>query len=373
MSEVFRTVPCIASGREAFDRIGELAAGLGGRALIVTGRQSMQSQGVLTRARTLLERAGLACEVHEGVAPEPTVEMVDAAREALQACRAEVVLGIGGGSVLDVAKSAAALARESSPTREYLHGTAEPEARPAAFIACPSTFGTGSEATPNAVLTDPAAKVKKSLRGSGMLPDAAVVDSALGRSAPPKVKAESGIDALTQAIESFFSRHATPLTESLSFGAVALLASSLEEFVFSTEESDHALNVASGSLMAGMALANARLGLVHGLAHPIGARSGAGHGRICGALLPHAIRFNADAAEEQVRLLTGVVGMDLSIFCDTLLSKLGLPRTLADLGLSDDDLEAIAAESLESGSMRANPRTPMVAELKELLARVCAR
>jgi hypothetical protein len=121
------------------------------------------------------------------------------------------------------------------------------------------------------------------------------------------VKAESGLDALTQAIESFCSRHATSITESLSFGAVAMLAADLETFVCANphEHRDEATNVANASLMAGMAFSNSRLGLVHGLVHPLGVRTGAPHGRLCGILLPYALGFNRDAVPEQYALLCG--------------------------------------------------------------------
>ncbi|MFW5857796.1 MAG: iron-containing alcohol dehydrogenase family protein [Planctomycetota bacterium] len=372
MGSLFQTVPIIAHGYGAFEELGVQVAALGGRALVVTGRRAMREQGFVDRALAQCAAAGVEADVHEGVPPEPTVANVDEVRAHALDHRAEVLVGLGGGSALDVAKATAGLLLESEPTAAFLHGAPLSGAR-ASFVGVPSTFGTGTEATPNAVLIDPDAGVKKSIRHPSLLARVAVVDPELGLAAPPKVKAESGMDAFTQAIEGFYSRHSTSITESLSFGAAALLAADLEAFVCGEPGAlrSAAENVATASLMAGQAFANARLGVVHGLVHPLGVRTGLPHGRLCGILLPYALRYNRDAAPEPYALLCGIVKRDIADFCQDLLKALGLPTDLADLGLTRDDLAAIAREALPSGSTRANPRAATPGDLEALLATAC--
>lgn len=370
MADLFTCVPSVALGRGAFEDLGELVSGLGDRALVVTGRGAMRRQGVLDRAHKLLADAGVQAACHEGVPPEPRLADVDAARAAAQEADARVVVGLGGGSALDVAKAAAGLLREPERTAHYFHG-ADLSGNGVPFVGVPTTFGTGTEATENAVLTDPQARVKKSLRHPGMLAAVAVVDASLGESAPAPVKAQSGMDALTQAVESLMSRHANSLTQSLSLGAATLLMSSLSAFVRGEGGTESAENCAAGSLMAGIALANARLGVVHGVAHPIGLRYSVPHGRVCGVLLPHALRWNRKAASEEYALLSSVAGRDVVEFCEELLRTLGLPTDLGELNVSEADVAPIVAEALPSGSLQANPRPLSEQELAAFVREAC--
>lgn len=370
MGSTFRTVPTIVHGHNAFDELGTHVRALGDRALIVSGCSAMREQGVLDRAEDLLREAGVEAEVFEGVPPEPTLEWVDRVRARAQSFRADLLIGIGGGSALDVGKAAAGLLKEPEETMHYFTGGAL-AGHAAPFVAAPSTFGTGTEATPNAVLIDPAGPTKKSIRHPSMLPRVAIVDPQLGRGASARVKAEAGMDALAQAIEGFCSRFSTSVSESLSFGAVALLAAHLESFVFTPDDMESAEQVANGSLMAGMAFSNCRLGLVHGLAHPLGARYGVPHGRLCAVLLPHVLRYNRDTVPEQYALLCGIVKTDIAEFCEDLLVKLGLPRHLGDVGVQAGDLPGIISETLPSGSTKANPRPATEPDLHRILLDVC--
>lgn len=373
MSHCFNTSPVILSGKGAFEKCPDYISSLGKRVLIVTGKSAMQEQGFISRLTLMLRKNNLETSIYEGVSPEPEVGEVDKAREKALDCKADIVIGIGGGSSLDVAKSVAGLLKESAPAKDFLHGKKNISGTGIPFVGIPSTFGTGSEVTPNAVLSDHEAKAKKSIRHESLLARVAVVDPELGKNAPEKVKAESGMDALTQAIESFLSIHSTPITESLSFGAVALIASSLEDYVYSNSNIEAAENCASGSLMAGMALANARLGAVHGLAHPLGIHTGIQHGKICGILLPYVLLYNRDSARQQYELLSGVVGGDVAMFSKSLLAKLGMPDNLSEAGLSDEGIALIASESLPSGSLKANPRQATEEDLRIILNEACRK
>ena len=363
----------VAPGRIVFGpgsvrSLGEEAARLGRRPLLVTGRRALALAGITGRVMAILKDAGDPALFDE-VEPEPDVTTVDRCRQALRRHQAGVVVGLGGGSAMDVAKVAAGLAREEAPTRAFhqgrpLAGTGLPT------IAVPTTSGTGSEMTNSGVVSDRAAAYKASIRHGSLVPRVALVDPELVLSCPPRVTAASGVDALVQAIESYLSVHATPLTESLSLRAVAELAAALPAVVEHGDRLDLRTRAAWGSAMAGLALSNARLGVVHGMAHPVGVRCGAPHGLVCGVLLPAALEFNRQAAPEKYRALAALVGGDPAAYAMELVPACGLPATLAAYGLARADFAAIAEETLESGSTKANPRPVTRADVLALLEQV---
>ena len=309
MNASFTTAGEIVTGSGCLASVGDKLAALGMRALIVTGRRAMQEAGITDSAAALVGEAVLFSEVES----DPSAATVDRGRALCRDRACEFVIGLGGGSALDAGKAIAGLANETAPVAEFMNGR-KLDHGGIPFVAIPTTAGTGSEATPNAVLSIPEQNVKKSIRDASYLPRIAVVDPELTLSVPPGVTAQTGMDALTQAIESYISIHATPLTEALSLQAIELLARSL------TDAHDDGTNLAAredclyGSLLAGMALANARLGAVHGLAHPIGVRYGVPHGLVCAVLLPPVLRMNEDFAEEKFERMSDVVGQSIIEF-----------------------------------------------------------
>ncbi len=302
-----------------------------------------------------MQEAGVSAEVFDQVEPEPSLHTVEAGRGACRDAKCDVVVAIGGGSALDVGKAIAGLALSERTVHEH-HAGAEIPPRGLPIIAAPTTAGTGSEVTPNSVLSDPDRGVKKSIRGDSLRPRTAIVDPDLLRGMPRALMASSGLDALTQAIESFTSRNTTALTDALALQAFKCLAVGLPAALDNGEDPEALSNMANGSLMAGMALANARLGLVHGLAHPLGFRYHLPHGLVCGALLPYAIRFNQDVAGVKYDQLSAIVGQPLIEFVDRLLEKAGVAGALKRCGIKAEDIPAIADESLPSGSLKANPK-----------------
>ena len=301
--------------------------------------------------------------------PEPDVATVDRLREVLADHGAEVAIGLGGGSAMDAAKVAAGLLYETEPTRAF-HEGAEVAEPGIPMIAVPSTSGTGSEMTNNGVISDRENRRKASIRHPGMVPAVALVDPEVTVPCPPKVTAMSGVDAMVQAMESYLSRHATPMTEAIALRAVAELAKALPEVVTQGENLELRTAAAWGSAMAGLALSNARLGVVHGMAHPIGIRYGAEHGLVCGVLLPAALEYNREAAGEKFDRLHETLGGDPVGYAQALLVATGLPLRLNEYGLDPADFEAIARESLPSGSTKANPREVTEADVVRLLEQV---
>jgi len=352
------------------------AARVGRRPLLVCGR-SLRAAGALEPLLEGLRGAGLTPSLHEGVPPEPDLAALQAVMDA--AGDADSVIAVGGGSVLDVAKGAAALAGTGATARDYFAGRPVPETgRP--LIALPTTSGTGSEVTWVSVLVEKETRRKASIRGPGMMPALALLDPQLTVSCPAQVTAHSGMDAFVQAVEAFTSRGANPLTDALAFDAARLTARWVETAVREPANREAREAMALGSMMAGMALNTSRLGLVHGLAHPVGAVTGAAHGLLCGLLLPPVLRFNREAAAEKYARLAIALGLArpgpptpghteaLIAFTEDLLARLGIPARLGEVGVDGADLEWVARETLPSGSTQANPRPVSLDEARAVLA-----
>jgi alcohol dehydrogenase class IV len=365
----FRTPDTFIFGAGALASLGEETARLGSRAVLVTGRRAMAEAGITGRALARLKAAGVRATVFDEVEPEPDVTTVDRLREVLAEAGAEVAIGLGGGSAMDAAKVAAGLFHESEPARAFHQGTVVTEPGIPA-VAVPSTAGTGSEMTNNGVISDRARGYKASIRHEWMVPAVALVDPEVTVPCPPAVTAASGVDAMVQAIESYLSRHGTPMTEAIALRAVEELARALPGVVTAGEDLALRTAAAWGSTMAGLALSNARLGVVHGMAHPVGVRYGVPHGVVCGVLLPPALAYNREAAPGKFEALRRLLGGDPVGYAQALLVACGLPLRLNEYGLDPKDFAAIAEETMESGSTKANPRTVTEADVVALLEEV---
>ncbi len=374
---VFQTPPKIHFGWGTAARIPEEAARLGRRPLVAAGR-ALRASGMLDRLLDGLRAAGLQPLLHEGIPPEPDLDALQACMDA--AAGADSVVAVGGGSVLDVAKGAAALAGTGYSARDYFGGRPVPETG-LPIIACPTTSGTGSEVTWVCVLVEPAldgTRRKASIRGPGMMPAVAVVDPELTVSCPPAVTAHSGADAFVQAVESYTSSGANPLTDGLSFQAAVLAARWLETAVREPAHREAREGMALASMLAGIALNTSRLGLVHGLAHPLGAVTGAAHGLLCGLLLPPVMRFNREAAGRKYARLAEALALvppgseaqagteALIAFTEALVRRVGVPLRLGEIGFRPSDLDWVAREAMPSGSTKANPRPVTQAEARSV-------
>ncbi len=369
MSPVFRTVPAIHFGWGAIEELGPIVTQWGRRALLVTGRRALRQAGITERLLALLEAAGVDVVPFEQVEPEPEVTTCDAARRICRQESIEVVIGAGGGSAMDAAKVVAGLANELPDTQQY-HGERTPSVPGLPFVAVPTTSGTGAEVTPNGVISDRERGVKKSIRHPSFLARAAVVDPELTLPLPPGVTANCGLDALVQAVESYTSRYAWPLTEGISLRATQLIASHIHQAYTDGANREARTAMSAGSLLAGIALANARLGIVHGLAHSLGIRLGLPHGLICGVLFPHAVELNRDAAWEKYEALSALIGTDVAELGRGLLQEFGIPADFSDAGLRPEEFPAIAAEAMASGSTKANPKDVTEEDVQHILEAV---
>ncbi|MBN1669839.1 MAG: iron-containing alcohol dehydrogenase [Kiritimatiellae bacterium] len=336
-------------------------ATLGGRGILLHGR-SLRRSGALSRI--LAGRpAGLEVEAVEHTGGEPTLAQVAALRAKARAVGAAWVAGVGGGSVMDLAKAAAGLMHaEREPA--YYHGGGALRAPGVPFVAAPTTAGSGAEATVNAVLTNAESGVKKSIRDPSFMARLVVLDPALLEQAPPRVTAESGMDAFTQALESFWSAKASWLSDQLALKGLCLIARHLQD-VFEARNGIAADNLLLGSFLTGVAFSASRLGVVHGLAHPLGSIYGVPHGRVCAACLPHAVAFNREAVGAKYGVVCDALGEDLPAWIERHQTRFGLDSPFA--GQPIRDRARIVREVLASGSTAANPRPVTERDVDALL------
>lgn len=289
----FATAGRIRFGPGAASELGKIAAPLGRHAFVLTGANA-------TRHRALIESLAAEGLTHTtfGISGEPTTETAAAAVASARQAKADVVVAIGGGSVVDTGKVVAAMLTNTGAIEDYLEvvGAGKPLKNPSVpHIAVPTTAGTGAEVTRNAVLAVPDKQVKVSMRSPLMLPKVALVDPLLTGAMPPELTAATGLDALTQLAEAFVSCKANPLTDGLCREGLQRAGRSLRRAFDDGTDSEARCDMAISSLFSGLALANAKLGAVHGFAGPLGGMLGAPHGVICGKLLPFVTAVNVRA------------------------------------------------------------------------------
>ena len=349
------------SGQGLARSICELCSEYGLRGVLVHGR-SLEKSGMLS---DIVNRAPKSLTVTTWQHPggEPNLTHVEDCLAELRDRRPDWVAAIGGGSVMDLTKAAAGLLEAPLPVEAYHDGASIPPS-PTPFCAVPTTAGTGSEATTVSVLTNTRTNTKKSIRHTSFMPHLVVLDPAVLEHCPATVLAHSGMDALTQAIESFISTHAVAVTEDWSLLAVRRIGPALVP-AFRGARGSMTEDLMAGSYLAGLALANARLGLVHGLAHPLGVRYGMPHGLACAVTLPSVLAFNRASCETKYERLSTALGGDAITVVKGLLRELNITSPLS--GQSLYDKAEIIKETLASGSTAANPRKANEDDIGSLL------
>lgn len=382
-------LPRIEFGAGSVNKLPGILARYGKRVLLVTGGQSFQGSSHWQGLSASLREQGMVWETFR-VSGEPSPQLVDDAVAALRGGRFDVVLGIGGGSVLDAAKAIAGLLGPGNSVMDHLEGVGPelPYRGPSApFVAVPTTAGTGSEATRNAVLsTHGPDGFKKSFRDEQLVPEYAVIDPDLLATCPPHLIAANGMDAFTQLLESFVSSKANPFTDALAWSGMEAVRDGLLAWYEGGEgAAEGREKMAYAALLSGITLAQVGLGSVHGLAAPLGAFHPIPHGVVCGTLLEAATRVNIEALEERDpaspalakyarvgRLLHGMKHMDDTAACGALLqalsewtTRMALPR-LGAFGVSEADLPRVIAHCRGS-SMKTNPIVLSDAEVGVIL------
>ncbi len=307
---------------------------------------------------------------HVGVPHDPPLATVDRLAAEARDSGAEAVVAVGGGSVMDAAKAAAVLATADVGITAWFEGRWTPKHPGLPAVALPTTAGTGAEITRNAVLTDPDRKVKRSVRAPFMVPRVAICDPELTLTMPPELTAASGLDALTQAIESHVSNRGNAVTRALAAQAVKLLLDRLPAACRDGADVDARTAVAKASLLAALSFSQGALGAAHGLGHPIGALLDLPHGLTCGILLPHVLAWNAPECMDRIAELAAASGHPspeaFIARVRSLVAEVGLPPDFRELGLERGHFRHITA-NCRSGSMRANPRPMSDRDIEEFL------
>jgi alcohol dehydrogenase class IV len=378
----FSTAARILFGWGEAAHLAGAAAKMGRRALVVTGSSPGRAGPLISR----LEAAGVAC-VPFTTPSEPTVPLIRGGGERAREERCDMVIAIGGGSAIDTGKALAALLTNPGDPLDYLEvvGRAQPlEFASAPLIAVPTTAGSGAEVTRNAVLASPEHRVKASMRSPFLLPKLALVDPELTLHLPRAIAAATGMDALTQLIEPYVSCRANPMTDLYCVDGLRRASAALPRVWEDRQDREARTNMSHASLLGGLALANAGLGVVHAFAAPIGGMWPAPHGAICAAVLPHAIEVNVQALrrrlpagqalrryDEIARLLTRqphAMADNAVDWIANLCQRLEIPP-LRKYGVTDADIPALAQQAARTSSMKGNPIPLTDEELREIATR----
>lgn len=376
----------IAFGWGRRSEIGTLAKPLGRRAFLINGVPPFLTDGTIAGLVENLKAAGIETSVAATITHEPEVGDVDRTVEDLAAQGAgtgDFLVGLGGGSAIDLAKAAGALLanRDSSTVKDYLEGVGRGlkiTRPPLPVLAMPTTAGTGSEATKNAVISSYDPPFKKSLRSDLMVPQVVLVDPELAISVPPTTTAYTGMDAITQLIESYISRRAKPIPQALCLRGLEGTAEALGQVVANGRYRPARERMAHAALMSGIALANSGLGLAHGVAAALGVHCRVPHGLACAVMLPTALRVNREVRQQELARLAAVfcgrnfshpeeaVEALISSITD-LCERIGIPQRLSAIGVGKQDLPSLVPSS-RGASMSGNPRDLSDDELFRLLA-----
>jgi len=364
----FATATRIIFGRGTARQTGTIVGKMGYRAFFISGRSVERAQPLI---RLLKDND---VEVTRFSIPEePTTQLALAAVAEARGQNCDVVIGMGGGSVLDTGKVVAALLTNSGQLMNYLEVIGKGQTlkhKSAPFIAIPTTAGTGTEVTSNSVLNSPEHRIKVSMRSPFMLPDLALIDPELTYSMPPGVTALTGLDAFTQLLEAFVSAYANPLTDGICREGLQRAAHSLRQAYLDGSNISARRDMCLASLFGGLALANAKLGAVHGFAGPLGGMYPAAHGALCAALLPAVMAVNVkalgsrgsapgatDRYDEVARLITGIPAAraaDGIAWVRSLCKQLKI-KPLGAYGIEERDFTDIVDKACKASSMKGNP------------------
>lgn len=347
------------------------------KALLVTDKALMKA-GVVEKVTALLDRHHLAYMIYDEVVPNPTIGVVQQGVELFKSAGADYLIAIGGGSPQDTAKAIGIIINnpEFADVRS-LEGFADTRNPSVPIIAVPTTAGTAAEVTINYVITDEENRRKFVCIDPHDIPVVAIVDAEMMASMPPSLKAATGIDALTHAIEGFTTKGAWELTDALHLKAIQIISRSLRASV--AGDAKGVEDMALGQYIAGMGFSNVGLGLVHGMAHPLGAFYNVPHGVANAIILPHVMAWNAEYTGEKYRDIARamnvprVCGLSLSEVrmaavdaVKQLSADVGIPARLRDVGMKEEDIAALAQAALDDVCTGGNPRDATLADITEL-------
>jgi alcohol dehydrogenase class IV len=391
----FHTPGQLIFGRDATNQLGEVANRLGLKRILLITDSALIRAGALERVHPPLSEAGVAVEVFPGGEPEPSIQAAERAIEAGRSFQPDGVLGLGGGSNMDLAKIAALVLAQGGHPRDFfgedtVRGTVLP------LLCLPTTAGTGSEVSPAAVFTDTERHIKLSVMSNRLRPAVALVDPLLTISCPPRVTADSGMDALTHAVEAYTAVDHThfplphgerslyqgryPLGDVLAEKAISLIGTHLRRAVAHGNDIEAREGMAMAATLAGLSFSNVGVALVHALEYPVGGAVHCSHGGGNGLLLPYVMRYNLPARKKEFANIARLLGEDIGSLGETeaaeravtavdrLRADVGVPARLREIGVKESQLSDFAEKALGIKRLvRVNPRTATKEDLEGIL------
>lgn len=384
----------IVFGNGSIRRLGPILRGLRAERILVITDPGIKRTGIADKVVSLIRQEGLQTDLYDQAVPEPPVQTaMDCYHYAKSQAQPDVIIGLGGGSSIDLAKIVALLLAHGGDPLSFA-GENQVPGPILPLVAIPTTAGTGSEVTSVAVLTDTEQGIKVGISDNHLRPAVALLDPELTIGLPPYVTACSGIDALSHAVESYMAKNhkylqvegpilfqgSLPLSDVLAFEAIKLISQNITLAVRQGTNLEARSNMMLGSLMAGMAFSNSGTASAHALAYPIGGLTKSPHGEITGLLLPYVVKFNAIVEKEKVRNIADAFRLPAGSLNDTeaanalfqamigLLRDIGLPTCLSEIGIEKKDITEIAEKALTIDRLiRINPRVPDRNDFEELL------
>ena len=343
------------------------------KAQIVTDRGLVQA-GVVARVTEILDKAHIAYSIYDGVEPNPPIRNVEDCAAQYQAENCDFLLAIGGGSSMDVAKTSGVLVNHGGKITDYFIGE-KPVPGPIPFLLCvPTTYGTASEVTPFAVITDDN-HFKGTVPGPHVIPDVGILDADMAVALPLPIAAATGMDALTHAIESYVSLMSNPISEGMALHAIRLISQNLRQAAYSDHNHEATQNMIIGSTMAGFAFSQTRLGNVHAMSHPVGGHYGVPHGIANSILLTRIMTYNRYACPEKFADIAAAMGedvdglgaVDASVLAveavQNLSDDVGIPATLGEAGAKTEGIPVMAEDAMKSGNIQVNPRKTTIKDV----------
>jgi alcohol dehydrogenase class IV len=362
---LFRTTKRILFGVGSVEKIGTEAQLLKAKKILIITDQGVIQAGLLEGVEKSLQSVNLPFVIFDGVEPDPRIEVVEKSVEKAKKEGIDLIIGFGGGSSLDIAKVTSIMITNTGKIDSFFGVDLVPNPG-VPLILIPTTAGTGSEVTPIAILSDTKEKLKKGIVSPTLFPEVAILDPKLTIGLPPSVTAFTGMDALTHAIESYYSINATDLSDLLAFRAMELLSKNLRMAYAHGENLAARSCVLEGSLLAGIAFANAGVGAVHAFAYPLGGEFHLAHGLTNTLMLPYVMRYNilgcpskfaqmAKAFGEKVEGISELVGAEIAVrFIERLSDDIRVPRRLRDVGIPEDAIPRLAEAAMKVTRLLAN-------------------
>lgn len=367
-------------GAGTLSEVSKEAARLGGTKVFIVTGSTAKKLGMLKRIEESLETEGIkVVGTLEGIPPNSDVETVEKGYQSAKSSGTDLLLTIGGGSIIDTAKGMNILLTEGGNLLEDHQGTYLLERPLKPLIAIPTTAGSGSEATFASVIRDNQQKLKISFISPYIAPDVAILDPELTLSMPAKLTASTGMDALCHAIESIHSLQNEPVADGLALHAIRLISQNLKEATKNGKNLEARSNMLIASNMAGLAFSNALVGAVHAMAHACGGLCEVPHGIANAVLLPYGMEYNLDYCPDRYALAAKAWGLETKGLSDkeatkavieaikSLTKELGLPQKLSEVGVKEEDIGKLAEDAISDGSIYNNPREATEEEIAEVL------